>query len=88
MAEPILMPALGETADELHLISWLVKEGDVVELGQPLLLVETDKAELEVESAAEGTVLKILVEEGSDISVGSVIAYIGAPGDPIPDDHG
>lgn len=84
MAEPILMPALGETSDELHVIKWLVAEGDTVELGQPLLLVETDKAELEVESAAEGTVLKILVEEGQDVDASSVIAYVGAPGDELP----
>jgi pyruvate dehydrogenase E2 component (dihydrolipoamide acetyltransferase) len=85
MAEPILMPALGETSDELHVIKWLVAEGDRVELGQPLLIVETDKAELEVESAAAGTVLKILVEEGADVEASSVIAYVGASGDTLPE---
>lgn len=84
MAEAIVMPALGETSDELHIIKWLVAEGESVELGQPLLVVETDKAELEVESAAEGTLLKIVVEEGQDVEASTVIAYVGAPGDQIP----
>ena len=84
MAEAILMPALGETSDELHLIQWLVAEGESVALGQPLLVVETDKAEMEVESVAEGTLLKILVEEGQDAEASTVIAYVGAPGDEIP----
>ncbi len=84
MAEKIVMPALGETSDELHLIKWLVAEGEAVELGQPLLLVETDKAEMEVESVAEGTLLKIVVDEGQDVEASTVIAYVGAPGDEIP----
>lgn len=85
MPEPILMPSLGETSDELHVIEWLVAEGDEVQLGQPLLLVETDKAELEVESVAAGTVLKILVSAGEDVSVSTVIAYVGGPGEEIPE---
>lgn len=85
MPEPILMPSLGETSDELHVIEWLVAEGDEVKLGQPLLIVETDKAELEVESVAAGTVLKILVPAGADVSVSTVIAYVGAPGEEVPE---
>ena len=84
MAEKILMPALGETSDDVHIIKWLVAEGDPVELGQPLLVIETDKAEMEVESVAEGTLLKILVAEGQDVEASTVIAYVGAPGDEIP----
>jgi pyruvate/2-oxoglutarate dehydrogenase complex dihydrolipoamide acyltransferase (E2) component len=84
MAEAILMPALGETSDELHIIEWLVAEGESVALGQPLLLVETDKAEMEVESVAEGTLLKIIIQEGRDVEASTVIAYVGAPGDEIP----
>jgi len=84
MAEAILMPALGETSDELHLIQWLVAEGESVALGQPLLVVETDKAEMEVESVAEGTLLKIVVDEGEDVEASTLIAWVGAPGDEIP----
>jgi len=85
VAEAIVMPALGETSDELHIDEWLVAEGELVELGQPLLLVETDKAQLEVESAAEGVVLKILVPAGETVQAGTTIAYVGEQGEPIPE---
>jgi pyruvate dehydrogenase E2 component (dihydrolipoamide acetyltransferase) len=84
MAEEIVMPALGETSDELHIIEWLVAEGDQVELAQPLLVVETDKAEMEVESVAEGTLLRIVAAAGETVAALSVIAYIGTPGDELP----
>ncbi|MDA8067821.1 MAG: biotin attachment protein [Actinomycetota bacterium] len=84
MAEAIVMPALGETSDELHIIEWLVDEGGQVELGQPLLVVETDKAEMEVESVLEGTLLRIVRAAGETVSALSVIAYVGAPGDQVP----
>ena len=57
------------------------EEGDPVKRGDILLEVETDKAVLEVESFAKGTLLKRLVEEGSFATVGDVIAYIGEPED-------
>jgi dihydrolipoamide dehydrogenase len=88
MAEKIVMPALGETSDELHIIEWLIDEGSTVELGQPLLVVETDKAEMEVESVAEGTLLRIVAPAGETVSALSVIAYVGAPGDELPDANG
>lgn len=84
MAEAIVMPALGETSDELHIDQWLVAEGESVELGQPLLLVETDKAQLEVESVAEGVLLKIMVAAGETVQAGTTIAYIGEEGESIP----
>ncbi len=50
MLQGVRMPALGQTSDELRIISWLKKEGDLVEQGEPLLEVETDKVTLEVEA--------------------------------------
>lgn len=84
MAEAIFMPKLGQTVDEGHIISWLVEEGQNVELGDPLLVVETDKAEVEVECASEGVLLKIVVPAGETVQTGTVIAYVGEPGDEIP----
>lgn len=84
MAEAIVMPKLGQTVDEGHIVSWLVKEGTEVELGEPLLMVETDKAQVEVECVAEGVLLKIVVPAGETVSSGTVIAYVGEPGDEIP----
>lgn len=84
MAEAIVMPKLGQTVDEGHIRSWLVGEGDGVELGEPLLVVETDKAEVEVECVAEGVLLKIVVPAGQTVPSGTVIAYVGEPGDEVP----
>lgn len=84
MAEAIVMPELGQTVSEGTIESWLFDEGDEVELGEGLLVVETDKAQVEVESVAEGVLLKIVVPVGQTVESGTVIAYIGEPGDDIP----
>ena len=85
MAKPIVMPDLAATADTITLIEWKVKPGDTVNRGQPLAAIETDKAVTELESVAEGTVLKLLAEDGDVIEVGDVIAYVGETGEPLPD---
>lgn len=79
MAENIRMPALGQTADEVTILRWLKTEGQPVRLGELLLEVETDKATLEVESAAAGVVLEIRFAAGSRVPAGEVIAVIGQP---------
>ena len=79
-----MMPELGQTVSGGTVGSWLIEEGGDVELGEPLLIVETDKAEVEVECAAEGVLLKIVVPAGQAVETGSVIAYVGEPGDEIP----
>jgi pyruvate dehydrogenase E2 component (dihydrolipoamide acetyltransferase) len=81
MLSKITMPSGGTNTDQLLVVSWKKKAGDAVKRGDILLEVETDKALLEVESFAQGTLLKRLVEEGSYGTVGDVIAYIGNPGD-------
>lgn len=81
MSEAILMPRLGETTDEGTISQWLVAVGDQVELGQALVLIESDKAEVEVESVAEGTLLRIVAAPGATVPAGEVIAYIGEPGE-------
>jgi pyruvate dehydrogenase E2 component (dihydrolipoamide acetyltransferase) len=83
MLSKITMPSGGTNTDQLLVVSWKKKAGDAVKRGDILLEVETDKALLEVESFAQGTLLKRLVEEGSYGTVGDVIAYIGNPEDLI-----
>lgn len=85
MATSIKMPDLSTTADTVTLIKWLKKEGDSVKRGDLLCEIETDKATNGLESIAEGTILKILVEEGTEIGQGTIIAYIGVPGEQLPD---
>jgi pyruvate dehydrogenase E2 component (dihydrolipoamide acetyltransferase) len=54
------MPSVGQTTDQLVIVEWLKKEGDAVALGESLFSVQTDKAQVEVESVAAGTLLKVL----------------------------
>ena len=78
------MPALSPTMEEGTLAKWLVKEGDTVASGDILAEIETDKATMEFEAVDEGTILKILVPEGSDgVKVGTAIAMIGEEGDDV-----
>ena len=78
----ILMPALSPTMEKGNLAKWLKKEGETVKAGDVLAEIETDKATMEFEAVDEGTVLKILVPEGSDgVKVGTPIAMIGEEGE-------
>ncbi|GHU63220.1 acetyltransferase component of pyruvate dehydrogenase complex [Clostridia bacterium] len=83
MASNILMPAGAQTTAESKITQWLVKEGDRVKRGDILFEIETDKAVMSVESFAQGTVLKLLYEEGDSVETGSVVAIIGKEGEQI-----
>jgi pyruvate dehydrogenase E2 component (dihydrolipoamide acetyltransferase) len=80
------MPALGQTSDELRIISWLKKEGDTVEQGEPLLEVETDKVTIEVEAFTGGILKKIMRQADEIVEAGTLIAYIGQAEDVLPDE--
>jgi pyruvate dehydrogenase E2 component (dihydrolipoamide acetyltransferase) len=84
MATPVRVPALAQTSDELRLTAWLKTEGEQVTEGEPLFEAETDKAELEVEATASGTLLRCLAGPGETVSIGTVVAWIGHPGEDIP----
>jgi pyruvate dehydrogenase E2 component (dihydrolipoamide acetyltransferase) len=87
MAQRIDMPSLGQTTDELVIVEWLKQEGDTVALGESLFSVQTDKAQVEVESIAAGTLLKVLCAVGETVRGGSPVAFIGDPGEAVPDVH-
>ena len=87
MAIDVVMPKLGLTMESGVIGSWLVKEGDSVSKGQPLLEVITDKVTMEVEAQAEGTVRKIFYPEGSEIEVSKRIAIIGSVDEKIDDEN-
>ena len=77
MSIEILMPALSPTMTEGNLSKWLVKEGDKVNSGDVIAEIETDKATMEIESADEGTVTKLLIKEGTEsVPVNSPIAVL------------
>jgi pyruvate dehydrogenase E2 component (dihydrolipoamide acetyltransferase) len=82
MSIEIKMPALSPTMEEGTLAKWLIKEGDVVKSGDLMAEIETDKATMEFEAVDEGTVVKILVAEGTDnVKVGTVIAIVAEEGE-------
>lgn len=85
MAELIKMPKMGATMKEGKLTSWLVKEGDEVEEGDEIFEVQTDKLSNAVESYEDGTILKILVEEGTTVACQTPVAVIGEPGEDYSD---
>ncbi len=77
MPSEVLMPALSPTMEEGTLAKWLVKEGDTVSAGDVIAEIETDKATMEVEAIDEGTVSKILIDEGTEaVKVNTPIALI------------
>ncbi|MBS3920152.1 MAG: 2-oxo acid dehydrogenase subunit E2 [Deltaproteobacteria bacterium] len=83
MAFEFKFPDIGEGLTEGEIVRWLVKEGDEVKEGQPLVEVETDKALAEIPSPATGAVLKILAKEKEIVKVGQVIVVIGEKGEAL-----
>lgn len=82
MSTNILMPALSPTMEEGTLTKWLVKEGDEVRSGDVIAEIETDKATMEVEAVDEGTIVKLMVPEGTEnVKVNEVIAVIAGEDD-------
>jgi len=77
MPVPILMPALSPTMEEGTLAKWMVKPGDQVGPGDVLCEIETDKATMEVEAVDEGTIGKLIVDEGAEgVKVNAPIAVL------------
>ena len=83
MATDVKMPQLSDTMSSGKILTWKKKEGDQVSRGDILAEVETDKANLEIESFFNGTLLKILTPANSTAKVGEVIAIIGAAGESV-----
>src|SRR3989442_1329988 len=77
----IKMPQLGESVTEGTVDRWLKKEGEFVKRDEPIVEVVTDKVNAEIPSPFEGTLVKIEVEEGATVAVGTLIARIDTGGD-------
>jgi 2-oxoglutarate dehydrogenase E2 component (dihydrolipoamide succinyltransferase) len=87
MSIAVELPALGESVVEGTISRWLVKEGDSVEVDQPLVEVTTDKVDAEIPSPSAGRVEALLVSEGDTVEVGAVLLRIdpeGAGAQPAP----
>jgi pyruvate dehydrogenase E2 component (dihydrolipoamide acetyltransferase) len=75
-ATKITMPALSSTMKEGRVVSWLKSEGDAVEAGEAIMVVESDKADMDVEAFEDGFIAKILVGEGESAPVGDTVALL------------
>jgi 2-oxoisovalerate dehydrogenase E2 component (dihydrolipoyl transacylase) len=82
----VLMPQLGESVTEGTISKWLISIGDEIKEFEPLLEVNTDKVDSEIPSPGDGTLLEILVEEGTVVTVGTTLAWLGDEGEKIPED--
>jgi 2-oxoglutarate dehydrogenase E2 component (dihydrolipoamide succinyltransferase) len=88
MPVQVIMPQLGESVIEGTVSKWLKAKGDPVEEFEPLLEVNTDKVDSEIPSPAAGTLLEILVPEGTTVSAGTLLAWIGEAGESAPGGNG
>ena len=84
MAKKVIMPKFGMDQEEGTVVRWLKQEGDSVEKGEPILEVETDKVNMEVEASSTGVLSGITADPGVTVPVGQVIAYIAAPDETLP----
>lgn len=85
MAFEVKMPQLGLTMEEGTVTKWVKQEGDAVKAGEVILEITTDKLTSEVESEHDGILLKIVAQEGEDIPVKGLLAYIGEAGEQVGD---
>jgi len=90
----IVVPELGESVVEARVARWLKKEGDRVELGEPLVELETEKVDLEVNADKGGVLASIKRQEGEDVKIGELLGVVDesasapAPASPPPSGNG
>ena len=90
----IVVPELGESVVEARVARWLKKEGDRVELGEPLVELETEKVDLEVNADKGGVLASIKRQEGEDVKIGELLCVVDesasapAPASPPPSGNG
>ena len=83
MVTEFVMPKLGDIMEEGKVVSWHKRAGESLVEGEVLLEIEMDKGVVDVEADCAGVVLRILVEEGQTVPVGTALALIGEAGETI-----
>jgi pyruvate dehydrogenase E2 component (dihydrolipoamide acetyltransferase) len=81
MATDVTMPRLSDSMEEGTVLKWLVEVGGEVRRGEPLVEIETDKANMTYESDSDGTLIEVVAQEGDTLAIGEVIARIGEAGE-------
>jgi pyruvate dehydrogenase E2 component (dihydrolipoamide acetyltransferase) len=83
MASDVMMPRLSDSMEEGTVLKWLVDVGGEVKRGEPLVEIETDKANMTYEADTDGVLIEVLAQEGETLPIGQVIARIGAAGEEV-----
>jgi len=81
MATDVTMPRLSDSMEEGTVLKWLVEEGGEVKRGEPLVEIETDKANMTYDADTDGVLVEVVAQEGDTLAIGEVIARIGDPGE-------
>ena len=76
MRSEVILPKWGMTMQDGTIVEWMVSEGQRVQEGDPIALIETEKVETELPSPDSGTIAEIVAEEGDTVDVGAVIAWL------------
>ncbi len=84
MAIEVIMPKMEMAQETATIIEWLKREGESVEKGEPLFVIETDKVTVEVEAPASGILSGVRAEAGQEVPVTKIIAYLLQPGEKLP----
>jgi pyruvate dehydrogenase E2 component (dihydrolipoamide acetyltransferase) len=79
MATDVTMPRLSDSMEEGTVLKWLVDQGNEVKRGEPLVEIETDKANMTYDADTDGTLIEIVAQEGDTLAIGETIARIGDP---------
>jgi len=74
----------GLPTTSVRVVHWLKREGEPVKSREALVELETEKVTYELESTADGVLLKILAQEGAEVPVGDAVCQIGQPGEAVP----
>jgi phosphotransferase system IIA component len=81
----LLVPKTGGmNTTKVNVIRWLKQEGDALKQGEPVVELETEKVNYELDSPVTGVLLKIITREPAEVPVGGLLGYIGEPGDAVP----
>ncbi|HEY7630045.1 MAG TPA: dihydrolipoamide acetyltransferase family protein [Thermoleophilaceae bacterium] len=83
MATDVMMPRLSDSMEEGTVLKWLVEVGGEVKRGEPLVEIETDKANMTYEADSDGVLIEVLAQEGETLPIGQVIARVGAAGEEV-----
>ena len=83
MAQLVRMPRLSQTMTQGRVVEWLKREGEVVKKGEPLVSIESDKAEVEVEAPQSGVIRRVFLSAGEEASVDTPLAILAEAGEGI-----